>query len=318
MTEKQPIALVVSDIDNTIADKFNVWGNALDSALDKLAKLHKRDRKDIEQDLLAHVTESVKHISGPYIGKDLRSDVACTPSLKPSSPEMEKEQEKIFHEWDKDRSEVSLYAGVLPTINKIKASGAKLVLYTDSRESVCVPRLAKMGITADMIDALYVQPDLKDGQIIRKPVKGVANDFRAALGDKLVLLDPKTNKPHPKNMQRILDDMGVKDPKTAVMVGDNIRADGTGAIAVGMNFAWQKQGTVIDEPTNRCYRTFCQDPNYKLTAAEHLEQMNDTNRPTAVLNGFADLNKFYRFTAKNTQQSALLTATLSKKARTNR
>lgn len=46
MTEKQPIALVVSDIDNTIADKFNVWGNALDSALDKLAKLHKRDRKD--------------------------------------------------------------------------------------------------------------------------------------------------------------------------------------------------------------------------------------------------------------------------------
>ena len=119
-------------------------------------------------------------------------------------------------------------------------------------------------------------------------------------------------------MQRILDDMGVKDPKTAVMVGDNIRADGTGAIAVGMNFAWQKQGTVIDEPTNRCYRTFCQDPNYKLTAAEHLEQMNDTNRPTAVLNGFADLNKFYRFTAKNTKQSALLTAALSKKARTNR
>ena len=95
MTEKQPIALVISDIDNTIADKFNVWGNALDSALDKLAKLHKRDRKDIEQDLLAHVPESVKHISGPYIGKDLRSDVACTPSLKPSSPEMEKEQEKI-------------------------------------------------------------------------------------------------------------------------------------------------------------------------------------------------------------------------------
>lgn len=318
MTEKQPIALVVSDIDNTISDKFNVWGNALDSALDKLAKLHKRDRKDIEQDLLAHVPESVKHISGPYIGKDLRSDVACTPSLKPSSPEMEKEQERIFHEWDKDRSKAELYGGVLPTINKIKASGAKLVLYTDSRESVCVPRLAKMGITADMIDALYVQPDLKDGQIIRNPVKGVANDFRAALGDKLVLLDPKTNKPNPKNMQRILDDMGVKDPKTAVMVGDNIRADGTGAIAVGMNFAWQKQGTVINDATLYCYKAFCQDPNYKLTTAEHLEQMNDTNRPTAVLNGFADLNKFYRFTAKSTQQSALLTAALSKKARTNR
>lgn len=318
MSGKQPITLVVSDIDNTISDKFNAWGTALDSALDKLAKLHGRDRKDLEQDLLAHVPEAMKHISGPLIGKDLRMDVTSTPSLKPSSPEMEKAQEKIFHEWDKDRSEVSLYGGVLATINKIKSSGAKFVLYTDSRESVCIPRLAKMGITADMLDGLYVQPDLKDGQIVRKPVKGVVNDFRAALGDKLVLLEPKTNKPNPKNMQKILGDMGVKDPKTAVMVGDNIRADGTGAIAVGMNFAWQKQGTAINDATLRCYNTFCQDPDYKLTAAEHLEQMNDTNRPTAVLNGFADLNKFYRFTAKNTQQSALLTATLSKKARTNR
>lgn len=316
MSEKQPIALVVSDIDNTIADKFDAWGTALDSALDKLAKLHNRDRKDLEQDLLAHVPESMKHISGPLIGKDLRMDVASTPSLKPSSPEMEKAQEKIFHEWDKDKSKAELYGGVLATINKIKSSGAKFVLYTDSRESVCIPRLAKMGITADMLDGLYVQPDLKDGQIVRKPIKGVANDLRTALGDKLVLLSPKTNKPNPKNMQRILDDMGVKDPKTAVMVGDNIRADGTGAIAVGMNFAWQKQGTVINDATLRCYRTFCQDPNYKLTTAEHLEQMNDTNRPTAVLNSFADLNKFYRFTAQKVKQSAFMTAVLNKKTRT--
>lgn len=318
MSEKQPIALVVSDIDNTIADKFDAWGTALDSALNKLAKLHNRDRKDLEQDLLAHVPESMKHISGPYIGKDLRMDVACTPSLKPSSPEMEKAQEKIFHEWDKDKSKAELYGGVLATINKIKSSGAKFVLYTDSRESVCIPRLAKMGITADMIDGLYVQPDLKDGQIVRKPVKGVANDLRTALGDKLILLEPKTNKPNPKNMQRILDDMDIKDPKTAVMVGDNIRADSTGAIAVGMNFAWQKQGTVINDATLRCYKTFCQDPNYKLTTAEHLEQMDDTNRPTAVLNGFADLNKFYRFTAQKAKSSAFLTAALNKKARVNR
>ncbi|HBO59593.1 MAG TPA: hypothetical protein DD624_06780 [Alphaproteobacteria bacterium] len=311
MSGKQPIALVVSDIDNTISDKFNAWGAALDAALDKLAKLHNRDRKDLERDLLAHVPESMKHISGPLIGKDLRMDVASTPSLKPSSPETEKAQEKIFHEWDKDRSQVSLYGGVLATINKIKSSGAKFVLYTDSRESVCIPRLAKMGITADMIDGLYVQPDLKDGQIVRKPVKGVANDLRTALGGKLVVLPPKTNKPNPKNMQRILDDMSIKDPKTAVMVGDNIRADGTGAIAVGMNFAWQKQGTVINDATLRCYETFCQDPNYKLTAAEHLEQMNDSNRPTVVLNGFADLNKFYRFSAQPSKTAAL-TALLNK------
>lgn len=295
MADKKPVSLVVSDIDNTIADKFGAWGNALDAAMDKLAKLHGRDRADLEQDMLAHVPDSMKHISGPYIGKDLRMDVACTPSMKPTSPEMEKEQEKIFHEWDKEKSKAELYEGVLATINKIKSSGAKFVLYTDSRESVCVPRLAKMGITADMIDGLYVLPDLKDGQVVHKPVKGKAEELRSALGDKLVVLPPKTNKPNPKNMQKILDDMGVKDPSTAVMVGDNIRSDGTAAVTLGMNYAWQKGGTVIDEPTMRCYTVFCQDPNYKLTTAEHLGQMNDTNRPTEVLEGFKDLSKHYRF-----------------------
>ena len=200
--------------------------------MDKLAKLHGRDRADLEQDMLAHVPDSMKHISGPYIGKDLRMDVACTPSMKPTSPEMEKEQEKIFHEWDKEKSKAELYEGVLATINKIKSSGAKFVLYTDSRESVCVPRLAKMGITADMIDGLYVLPDLKDGQVVHKPVKGKAEELRSALGDKLVVLPPKTNKPNPKNMQKILDDMGVKDPSTAVMVGDS-EADAAAARNAG-------------------------------------------------------------------------------------
>ena len=60
-------------------------------------------------------------------------------------------------------------------------------------------------------------------------------------------------------MKKILDDMGVKDPTTTVMVGDNIRSDGTAAVTLGMNYAWQKGA-----PTLRCYKTFCQDPNYKM------------------------------------------------------
>lgn len=292
---QKPICLVVSDIDNTIADKFGAWGNALDAALDKMAVLYGRERSDIEQDLLAHVPEEMKHISGPYIGKDLRKDVSCTPSLKPTSPEMEKQLEKIFHEWDHDKDKAELYEGAAAAIHKIKASGAKFVLYTDSRESVCIPRLAKMGITADMIDGLYVLPDLKDGKIVHKPVKGDAAKLREELGDKLVILEPKSNKPNPKNMRRILDDMGIEDPSTAVMVGDNIRSDGTGAIANGMNYAWQKGGTVIDAATQRCYDVFCQDPNYKLTTAEHLEQMDDTNRPTEEMDSFYKITKLYSF-----------------------
>lgn len=323
MTEKKPINLVITDIDNTIADKFDTWGDALDIAMDKLAVLYGRPREDISKDLLAGVPEDKKHISGPYIGKDLRSDIAHAPSLAPKSAEQERELEKILHEWEKNKSKAALYDGVMATINKIKTSGAKLVLYTDSRESVCIPRLAKMGITADMIDKIYAQPDLKDGQVIRKEVKGAAQELRAGLGDKLVLLAPKTHKPDPATMQRILDDMDVKDKSQVVMVGDNIRADGTGAIACGINYAWQKGGTVISEATERCYRTFCQDPNYKLTTQEHLSQMDDSNRPTVVLeNGFPDLAKYYHFVSPEksradvkTNNAALMKAVMANRQR---
>lgn len=296
MAEKKDIRLVITDIDNTIADKFGVWAHALDAAMERLCGLYGRSREDIAGDLLAHVPETVRHIPGPYIGKDLRADVLRTPSLQPQGHEQALELEKILHAWDKDRSRAELYEGVLPAINKIKASGARLVLYSDSRESVCVPRLAKMGITADMVDGVYVQPDLKEGRPVRKPVAGPAKALRDGLGERLVVLDPKTAKPNPANMQRILTDMGIENPAEAVMVGDNIRADGTGAVAAGINFAWQKAGTEIDEVTRRCYKEFCRDPNYKITTRDHLEQMNDSNRPTEVLeNGFKDIAKHYRF-----------------------
>jgi len=314
MSDKKEINLVITDIDNTIADKFDTWGKALDAAMDKLAVLYGRSREDLSQDLLAHVPEDKKHISGPYIGKDLRGDIAHTPSMKPQTKEQEIELEKILHEWDKNRSQASLYEGVMATINKIKTSGAKLVLYTDSRESVCIPRLAKMGITADMIDAIYAQPDLKDGLVVRKPVQGAAQELRDGLGDKLRLLAPKTHKPDPAVMKQIAADMGVTDMTKVVMVGDNIRADGTGAVMNGMNFAWQKAGTVISPETERCYRTFCQDPNYKLTTAEHLSQMNETNKPTAVLEGgFKDLTKYYRFVSAEKANDKTLSAALLKK-----
>ena len=124
-------------------------------------------------------------------------------------------------------------------------------------------------------------------------------------------------------MQRILDDMDVKDKSQVVMVGDNIRADGTGAIACGINYAWQKGGTVISEATERCYRTFCQDPNYKLTTQEHLSQMDDSNRPTVVLeNGFPDLAKYYHFVSPEksradvkTNNAALMKAVMANRQR---
>ena len=297
MTDRIPVSLVISDIDSTIADKYDTWAFAVDEAIDRISALYQRDRKEIVKDLLDYVPEDQRHIA-PYIGKDLAADIARTPSLRPQTPAQEKEMAKILHEWAKKRHQAKLYDGAAQTINKIRQSGAKFVLYTDSRESQVLPRLAKMGITADMIDALYAMPDTHKGQVIHKEIKGAAYDLREGLGDRMILLEPGAQKPNPAVMQRIINDMGVTDNKTVVMVGDNVRADGTGAITIGANYAWQKGGTDLSPVTIRCYEELNQEKEYKLTADEHYKQMNDSNRPTVTLNQFMDLPKYFAFMSR--------------------
>lgn len=295
MTVKKDVCLVVSDIDNTIADKFDGWGKALSSALDSLATLHGRDRADIERDMLKSGEGKVL-----YVGRDIRHDVANTPSLHSEDPYIEKEHEKIFHEWDKLKNKTAkTYDGVFATINKIRASGAKFVLYTDSRATAAVARLARMGITADMIDGLYAQPDDKDTAM---PLAGKAKELKDGLGARLTALPPDTFKPNPLNMQRILNDMDIKNPAAAVMIGDNIKSDGGGAIALDMKFAWQKGGTVMSAETLKCYEIFFKNSHYRLTTADHLTQMNDSNRPTEILNDFKELSKHFHFVPNERQK----------------
>ena len=96
---KKDVSLVVCDIDNTISDTFNLWGEALDKAVDDLAALHKTDRKTMEETLLAAVPENNRGSSGPLLGINIRADIAQTPALQGNTPEekafFEKEHEKI-------------------------------------------------------------------------------------------------------------------------------------------------------------------------------------------------------------------------------
>lgn len=314
---KKDVSLVVCDIDNTISDTFNLWGEALDKAVDDLAALHKTDRKTMEETLLAAVPENNRGSSGPLLGINIRADIAQTPALQGNTPEekafFEKEHEKIIHNWQKKRDEAVLFKGVLPVIQKIKAAGAKFVLYTDARESGCLPRLAKLGINPDMIDALYVQPDKEGMKITPFAVKSELSEFKKAMQGKIFRLPAHSSKPNAENMANILKDFGISADKT-VMVGDNIRCDGGSAAAVGASFAWQKQGAEVTKATRRCYARFAANPNYKIGIDAHLSQMNETNKPEFVLeNGFADLSKYCRFVSAQKSDEKTLSFALLKR-----
>ena len=136
---KKDVSLVVCDIDNTISDTFNLWGEALDKAVDDLAALHKTDRKTMEETLLAAVPESNRGSSGPLLGINIRADIAQTPALQGNTPEEKaffaKEHEKIIHNWQKKRDEAVLFKGVLPDVLGVEGHAA-LVAVAVRNESV--------------------------------------------------------------------------------------------------------------------------------------------------------------------------------------
>lgn len=141
---KKDVSLVVCDIDNTISDTFNLWGEALDKAVDDLAALHKTDRKTMEETLLAAVPENNRGSSGPLLGINIRADIAQTPALQGNTPEekafFEKNTKKSFITGKKNAMKPSCSRASCPSSKKSKPP---------AQNSSCTPMRANRDVCPD-------------------------------------------------------------------------------------------------------------------------------------------------------------------------
>ncbi len=331
MSEKKPVDLIVSDIDNTISDFFNNWGSAWDKGVERLAESRGMDKKALYDDIRNNAGGYGRFHNFPDLLKE-------TPSLSlegKSAEErarLEKSDAKICHDVAKEYHEGNkMYDGVLATLRKAKAAGTKIVLYTDSPASGAVARMADMKYPLDLLDGLVCRADSTteevDGkmQFKKAPLQvtgATYNKYRdelvAKLGDKLVMNAGNVWKPNMDVMQSIMDTHGAT-AETTVMVGDNIKSDG-GAVRLGCHFAWQKAGSEVTDATQEMYSQINDMTDYKLGSEAHLKILANLSKADPVLGkqyqdkmvtlegGFKDLNKYFRF------QSAEKTKTQAKVA----
>ena len=318
MTEKTPVKLIVSDIDNTIYDFFNIWGVTTEKAVSQLAASRGIDKDKLYENMRDNTSGFARFHSISTLIKE-------TPmlSLEGKSPEeaarLEKLDAKLIHDIQKERTQGNkVYEGVIATVRKAKAAGSAFVLYTDAPISGAIERLADMKFPIDLIDGMVSRADhsteMVDGkhQFKKAPmqVKGSVYDkYRDSLveklGDNLVLNASDMWKPNTTVMQGILDRHGAKAEET-VMVGDNIRSDG-GAVALGCHFAWQKEGAEVWPEVKAMSWKMNEMPTYKVGVEGHLEQLADIKAQKPELGaqydknmvtlegGFKDLNKHFRF-----------------------
>lgn len=295
---KPEIALLVSDIDNTVVDFFGMWGATTDKAFDSLCALHGMTREALEKEVMECTpTESRMH--------NLPEMIDHVPSFRPKNDEerkyFDKEHAKIVHEWQKGRDDVKLYAGVVQTISKAKAAGAQFVLYSDAPRSSVLHRIAQYGVPADLVDAVYCQPDLdKNDKPVAMPVEGKTAkwmaDFEKA-GGVLQVLPPGSHKPAPETLDQIRKDRGIESVKNVMMVGDNLKADCGGANALGAFSAWQKDGCAVPQEAIDLYYRIPTNPNY-LLGVEKMSQLlsEPAYQPDIVLEkGWVDMQKHIQF-----------------------
>ena len=318
MSEKKPVTLIVSDVDNTISDYFNNWGLSWDKGIEKLAA-----SRGIEKDKLY---EDIRENAGGYARfhnfPDLLKETPSL-SLEGKSPEerarLEKSDAQICHEVAKQyHAGNTMYEGVIATIRKAKAAGAQFVLYSDSPASGLIARMADMQFPLDLVDGVVCRADCTteevDGKIQFKkaPMQvtgGCFSGYRDALveklGDKLVMNAGDVWKPNMKVMQDIMDRHGATADQT-VMVGDNIKSDG-GIVRLGVHFAWQKEGSEVCAEAQTMYSKINEMSDYKVGAQAHLDMLAKMSKENPELGkqyqdkmitlegGFKDLNKYFRF-----------------------
>ncbi|MBR1777814.1 MAG: HAD hydrolase-like protein [Alphaproteobacteria bacterium] len=318
MSEKKPVSLIVSDVDNTISDYFNNWGLAWDKGIEKLAESRGMEKDKLYEDIRNNAGGYARFHNFPDLLKE-------TPSLSlegKSAEErarLEKNDAKICHEVAKQYHEGNtMYEGVIATIRKAKAMGAQFVLYSDSPASGLIARMADMQFPLDLVDGVVCRADSTteevDGKIQFKkaPMQvtgGCFSGYRDALveklGDKLVMNAGDVWKPNMEVMQGIMDRHGAT-PDQTVMVGDNIKSDG-GVVRLGCHFAWQKEGSEVCPEAQTMYSKINEMTDYKIGAQAHLDMLDKMSKADPALGrqyqekmvtlegGFKDLNKYYRF-----------------------
>ena len=326
MTEKTPVKLVVSDIDNTISDYFNIWADMMDAGIRAVAASRGIDMNDPAQKKAVY--DSIKTIpTTGAIFHDFARMVRETPifSLEGKSAEerkrLEKSDAKAAHDFQVGYAKgKSLYEGVISTVDQIHANGGKFVLFTDSPEDGAIRSLVHMGFPVEKLDGLVCRANdadeiLPNGK--KAPMQidgGKIGEYKKALkeriGDNYIIngadvWKSDTEKSFPV-FKQVMANFGAKAEET-VMVGDNIKSDG-GFVMMGVHYAWQKEGSKVTPLSLEVNKALSNQPDYKLGPEAHLELLAERGAENPVLGaayhdkmvtletGFGDLGKYFAFT----------------------
>ena len=297
MGTKQPISILITDIDNTLFDWFGFWHTSFSALLEKVL-----ERVDLDRDELL---DSIREIHQKHGTSEYSMLLEDLPQLRtrfdPKQIRMEFADAISAYREARKRSTV-LYGGVRETLIAAKAAGTCIVAYTDSLQYYALTRVKYLELDG-IVDYLYSPPDHESSdsvssfeEIRTQP----AERYRPSLTKQMVL--PKgATKPSPEVLHDILLEVNGK-PSDAIYVGDSLFKDIAMAQDAGVLDVFAAYGVAHGKSEYELLRRVTHWTAQQVETEKRLSARDIT--PTFTLQkSFAELCDLFEFTSHKGQRN---------------
>lgn len=275
-------SLLITDLDNTLWDWFEVWYESFSSLLDGLVQVSGVPVETLEREIRAvHQARGTSEYS--FLLGEVPSLVA-----KANGVDMEKVYGDALHAQRSARiRHTRLYPTVMDTLNTLRSQGVTIIAYTESVAFWTEWRIRRTGLDG-VIDHLYSAPDHD------LPVGVTLDDVRTLPPDEYGLKEtihehvpPGAIKPNVKILRSILEDFG-RDPEQAVYVGDSLMKDIAMAQDAGVLDAHARYGEAQLRDEYSLLQRVSHWPDHHVNKEQELSVSAEI-APTVVLSRFDEV-----------------------------
>lgn len=289
---RQPVSVVITDLDNTLYDWFEFWYASFDAMLDELIRLSgvTRDRliaeaKDVHErhgtSEYAFLIEELPSLQRLHQGEDVAQVYAGA-----------------IEAYRRERRErLRLYPGVMETLEELRRRGCLIVAHTDSMGLYSAERIRHLGLDG-VIGMLYskVDHDL--------PANATSAELRMDAEERYRLRETQHRptrrgeaKPNPELLLDIINDIGAT-PDEAVYVGDSLTKDILMAQRAGVADVFARYGPAHTWAPPERYELLRAVTHWTREEVEEERRLRESEiTPTFVLEeSFAELLALFEFT----------------------
>lgn len=284
------VRLLVTDLDNTLYDWVGSFVPAFYAMAEEAAEILDVDLETLLDELRA-VHQRHGSSEHPFSLLETESVRARHRGMPPS--EVRAILDAAFHRFNSVRKRtLTLYDGVLETLQAVVDAGAPVVAYTDARIPNSLYRVNRLGLDR-FVEHLYAPAARFPSELAGE-----------AQNEQLLRVLPEGDKkPNPRTLLDICRDLGVA-PSDTVYVGDSLSRDIYMAQSAGVRSAWARYGTEVDPVLWQKLVRVTHWTEHDIENEARLKAESAGTRPDVVLDNFGDLLRSFDFVPQLLSSSA--------------